>query len=426
MKLLELWNQYWFRPASLFHLAVCRVFIVGFQLGHLLFIQNATSLMKAASMPDFMYNPIAILHLLLIPFGWDYRPSLEMLLVVYWITLVTGFLALIGFKTNVCLLLFAGANIFLKAYIYSFGEFHHPESIMMIALLILALSPAGAVLSIDDLQRRVRLQVKRQKFELVRITEEKSIFARWPLLLIQWMFAMIYLSAALQKLGAAGADWMNGYTLQFYMLVDGIKHGSNLGLWFGQQHTLALWLSWVTILFEGSFFLVLIFPVLGWLYIPLGVALHTGIYLTMKAPFFQFMIVYVAFFTPWLPLANALSHYWKTLRREGRLEALFDGRCARSIGVMTMTSYFDWFDRITYSNLQERWQTLVEIDPEIIHKDLHCKIHVLTPDGSLQNGSQAFYKILGNLPLLWPLTLLSHLPFTGHLNRNWLENKRFS
>jgi hypothetical protein len=47
------------------------------------------------------------------------------------------------------LLLFAAGNVFLQSVVYSFGEFHHPEGLMMIGLVVLALSPSGRALSLD-------------------------------------------------------------------------------------------------------------------------------------------------------------------------------------------------------------------------------------------------------------------------------------
>ena len=134
------------------------------------------------------------------------------------------------------------------------------------------------------------------------------MFAGWPLLLIQWVYALIYLSTALSKLGKSGLDWMNGYTLQYYLLADGLRDQNSFGIWLGQQHTIAWLMSWLTILFEGTFCLVLIFPRLVWIYVPFGIAFHLGIYMTMRAPFFVFIFLYTVFI-PWVSLYTTLSHF---------------------------------------------------------------------------------------------------------------------
>ena len=48
------------------------------------------------------------------------------------------------------------------------------------------------------------------------------MFAAWPLRLIQILFALVYFDAGLSKLHASGLDWVNGYTLQYYLATDAI------------------------------------------------------------------------------------------------------------------------------------------------------------------------------------------------------------
>ena len=99
-------------------------------------------------------------------------------------------MALIGLRTNTSLIIFAVGNVFMQAFAYSFGDFHHPEALMMITLSVLALSPAGGVLSIDDLRRRLRLNAEKKRFSVFNIMDENSAFARWPLLLVQWILGV--------------------------------------------------------------------------------------------------------------------------------------------------------------------------------------------------------------------------------------------
>ena len=159
------------------------------------------------------------------------------------------------------------------------------------------------------------------------------------------MFALIYLDAAVHKMFRAGLDWMNGYTLQFYLIADGLKRGSDIGVWLGQQHTLAWLLSWVTMLFEATFFSVLIYPMLGWIYVPAGLALHTGMCVTGVACFYQYVALYTVFI-PWVPLLRMLKTYLSTgeIQRLPKPEILYDGKCLLCIRSMTTIHYFDWFD----------------------------------------------------------------------------------
>ena len=407
MALLRRWNAYWFRPAPLVNLAICRIVVVASQLFLLVFTgYNSNRFVQLAALPDSLYRPLPVLRPLLWPFGWSYRPSFETIFVTHWITVAAGVLALIGLRTNSALFVFAAGNIFMQAYFYSFGDFHHPEALMMITLSILALSPAGRVLSIDDLRFRLRLNVRKRRFDVSSILDEVSGFARWPLLLIGWMYALVYLSAAASKLRVAGFDWMNGYTLQYYLLEDGLRWGSDVGVWLGRHHTLVFALSWVTILFEGTFFLVLISPRLVGLYIPMGVALHAGIYVAMRAPFFAFMVIYTVF-VPWVRIFKTVSHL---LTSQKKPEILFDGHCPVCIRSVTALAYFNWFGLLTFADLGTRSASWRESHPGISLEDCQREMHVFLPDGSVRKGFFAFRAALWYLPPLWPLLVAFYVP----------------
>lgn len=411
-KIARAWNQYWFRPAPLFDLAVARIIIVGTQLA---IVWIAGPYVEHAALPDAMYDPIPILHILVAPLGWMFRPSLEMTEVIRWAVFAAGVTSIIGLYTNFSLLVFAWGNIFLMAYKYSFGDFHHPEGLMMIGLVMLALSPAGRALSIDDLRRRIRRSSSERKFERYSLTGDMGIFARWPLLSIRWLFAFAYSSAAYYKFTVGGADWLNGYTLQWYILQDAFRWDSAVGLWLGQQHGLSLVLSWFSVIFEGTFFLVLIVPALAWIYIPAGIGLHTGIYIAMGAPFFQWIGLY-AVFVSWSSATRRVS-----LRKDGEprfkhLDIYFDGLCPLCIRSMTMVRYADLFDRLRFRDLEEaKSRELLKAYPDLSVDDLRREMHVIAPDGSVTRGFFAFRTIVRHLPTMWPILPVFYLPFANRL-----------
>jgi hypothetical protein len=111
------------------------------------------------------------------------------------------------------------------------------------------------------------------------------------------MFVLIYASATFCKL-RHGFLWLNGYTLQWYLAQDALRWDRPAGMWLAGHHGITVVLSWVTLLFEGTFILVMFFPKLRWIYLPLGLSMHAGIYFLMAAPFFEFMGLY-SVFIPW-------------------------------------------------------------------------------------------------------------------------------
>jgi hypothetical protein len=346
------WEGYWFRPAPLFNLAFVRLIAVGFQLYHLTMIQPRAVFGQLAALPDLLYQPLVVMRAFTWPFGPHYRPSGDLVVDVYWLTFAVGMFAFIGYRTTLTLLLFTAGNVFLQAFEYSFTEVHHSEAIVMITLAVLALSPAGDALSADDVLRRLRAVDAGRMVPPDRQSRE-SPFARWPLLLVQWTFALIYLSAAFHKLSASGLDWMNGWTLQYYMLQDALRWGSNVsgvgspyglepgaGVWIGQYHTIATLASWGSILFESTFWIVLVIPQLTPVYLLVGAAFHVGIYYIQRAPFLSFVWLY-AVFVPWKDLFDRVG-----ARAAGRIRQRtlhYDPASPRSVKRAVLIQYFDWF-----------------------------------------------------------------------------------
>lgn len=307
------WQAYWFPRAPALDLAIFRIAVIAFQMGHMLSGMAAHEFFRErAVLPPGTYDPQIVLRVLTLPLGWNgvrsvvagdwlFQPGVELMEVVFWITLAAGIPALLGLLTNLSVAMFAVGSLFIQAYIYSFRELHHPEAVLNIALVLLVLSPCGRVLSIDALLRRwARPDARVGAYSSV---QETSAFARWPLLLVQWLLALAYASAAYFKLAKSGWKWVNGYTLQHYLIRDGLARGAALGVWLGSQHELAMVMSWMTVAFEALFFL----SVLSWraaaLFVPIGIALHAGIYATIRAPFFEFVVLYAAF-VPWSVIAR--------------------------------------------------------------------------------------------------------------------------
>jgi uncharacterized membrane protein YphA (DoxX/SURF4 family) len=292
------WNGYWFRPAPLVNLAVLRIVLVGTQLSILAFRPEESweKLVEVASMPDAVFWPLPIYRLLTL--GSGYRPTLAVTLVAYALTLAGGAMALVGFRTRIGMAVLAVGSTLLQAYAYSFGDMHHAETLMVITLSVLVFSPAGEALSVDARLRGRRTGGERRSLRTV------SPYAAWPLLLVRWLLALVYFDAGLRKMHSAGLDWVNGYTLQYYLFVDAVDpttHAHAIGLWLATQHWMVVALSWVSFLWELTFPVILVLPQASWLYAPLGFLLHAGMCAAGVACFFQYMALYVVFVN-WLPL----------------------------------------------------------------------------------------------------------------------------
>lgn len=282
------WNKYWFAPAPVLDLAVVRIVVVGAQILLLLFYSSFGRLEQFAGLDDAMYHPIPVFRIVTIFFGFDFRPDLPFLLVVYWSAVLTGFMALLGIFTNISLGIFTLCNIFITGFLYSFGDFHHTQAPLYLCLVVLTLSPCGRALALD------RLIFSKPSYD--DVVTETHVMAGWPIKLMQWIFALIYISAFLEKMiFLGGTDWLNGVTLQYYMARDTLWRGSLMGEWMHRHHEIVLLGQYVTVIFQGTFWISLIFGWLKWIYVPLGFAFHVLIYVQLNAFFPEWMAVYIIF-----------------------------------------------------------------------------------------------------------------------------------
>ncbi len=277
---LARWDAYWFQSVSLGHLAIARIVLVAFQL-----LWYATSglgerVMGGVAAFDFVPRPTLVFTILSAPFGGVGAMDAAVLSNMYAVAWAAGVLALFGIFTRVSLAAFAFANLFLLSWVHSYAQLVHSEALLSIALALLAFAPAGRAYSVDGLGRGDR---------------GTSEWAAWPLLATQSLLAIAYFSAFVAKVGASGTTWANGSTLQYFAYVKGLTHGHPLGIWLSQQHELARLLSAGALVFEATFWLTLFCPRLVLPMVVGGAMLHTGIYFTIGAPFFQFIALYVVF-----------------------------------------------------------------------------------------------------------------------------------
>ena len=253
--------------------------------------------MAYAELDNQMFLCHPILRLLTLPFGLDFRPSFNFLVAVRYIAIGAGLLAMIGLFTRLSLVVFFYSSLVLISHFFSYGEFHHTDAPLILALLFIILSPCGRMLSVD---RYLRGESG------AGTLEEMSPYARWPILLAQWMFALIYLSAFLEKLFfIGGADWVNGYTLMYHMAHNSLWRGSLLGLWMQQHWELVILGQITVVVFQGTFWVSLLLPRLKLIYVPLGFTFHVVNILALNAIFWEWIGVY-AIFVPWALVARFL------------------------------------------------------------------------------------------------------------------------
>jgi hypothetical protein len=311
---LSAWSGYWFREAPLLDLAMLRIIAVGTQFALMTLDPRygMANLIAIDRLPDEFYQPLPFLELLLLPFGPE-ALGLRTISVLHVVALCSGFFALIGLATRVALPVFAVTTAIEQLWVVSHGDIHHPEAVMIVTLCVLALAPAGGALSIDAWLRRRDGRAADSSAGAATSWE-----AKWPILLVQWFFGLMYLSASYAKLAVSDFRWPNGITLQYYMAMDGLRWGAPLGLPLSKLHEVALAGQWGILLFQSTFFLSMILPKLKLVYVPIGMVMHFTIYFMLGAPFWQWSALYLVFI-PWTALLTYFG--WLPHHRSSAMSA---------------------------------------------------------------------------------------------------------
>jgi len=153
-----------------------------------------------------------------------------------------------------------------------------------------------------------------RKVNLIPLVLAISLFAQDRVLAAaKLLLALVYLSAGLEKLRAAGLRWIDGESLQSYLVEHYLYSGRPQALFIAERGFLCRALSTLVLAWELSFWLVLVFPALTWVYVVGGLLFHAGTSVAMRIHYWvYFCPVYFVFFAPVLQpyLSVTLAHAW--------------------------------------------------------------------------------------------------------------------
>ena len=287
--------RYFFAEGATTRLAVMRVLCTG--LGLAFFMDPLADHLALLRSPAFD-KPQWVLWPLIALFGEEALRRPGVIYGLFYATAAFGVTGLIGLFSRLSVTLYGVGFLLLVAHGYSYDEIHHTPTLYVIFLILLGSSPCGDCLSVDAWLRRR----KGGEGERVRGWKEGqwSRLAVWPLRTVQCLLAMAYLDAACSKLIIGGPHWFNGYTMQQYLLTDGISRDIPLGVWLAGFREVGIVMAVFAVAFEGLFWLVLLPWFRRWaaVFVVAGLSLHLGIYMLQKAPFFMWMVLY-ATWVPW-------------------------------------------------------------------------------------------------------------------------------
>jgi hypothetical protein len=280
MRVAERWNAFWFAEVPLLRLGLFRIAVFTLALSDVV-AYSRTALADASALSagtlSKVWNPIYAFEVLgLQPIGIDTARVLQA------VTVIVILLALLGVATRVTALSAALLAIYWTALVYSFGKVHHDKVALAFTLLALALSPCGARLSIDALVNRAR----------GKGLPVHSPFAGLPMRVAQVTIAIGYCASGLTKLRYGGLQWMNGYTLMYYLM----QYDTAGSRFLSQRIELCQALSILTVVVQTSFPLVFFWPRSLWFYLPSAVAFHLATWWAMDTgPYITLWLLLAAF-----------------------------------------------------------------------------------------------------------------------------------
>jgi predicted DCC family thiol-disulfide oxidoreductase YuxK len=416
--LLGRWEAYWLEPAPLVNLAAARILFLALFIWWY-WIQRGDELVGYEGTD--VYAPILITRLIHGLLGLpNPGPAAQQALFLGLLALALA--GLVGWKTKAATLGAALLYTYLKAEQYSHGGYvHHPDAITAICLWVLALSPSGGALSVDDLLRRAR-RAARTGTLAAHADTRLHPYAGWPLRLVPLLLALIYLYAGLCKLWVGkGLAWANGTTLQFYMVQD----GTELAMRLAQHPALVQLLSILIWLFELTFWIILVVPALVWLYAIGGVLFHVGSLVVQGIDFTAFLFAYVFLFD-YRRIAARVAPPLRERLGPGPA-VVYDGACPLCLRSMAALGYLDWFGRLRGFDLED-WDRVERSLPGLDRDACVREMHVVDPaSGRVTAGFDAFRRLCRTLPPLWPLLPVLHLPGAGAAGSaayRWVASRR--
>jgi hypothetical protein len=243
---------------------------------------------ELAIQPEALFRPISFLRLL------DRMPSPEVVAVLQAFALGAAVLATVGLLTRVTLPLAWLAALPLVAMTSSLGKVVHNDVLLLLCLVPLLPSRAGAAWSLDARQRP---------------PAAPGPAYGWPVRTAMVVVAGAYFFSGLAKLLHAGPGWVLSGNLRWvlYASSDTQPDPNPFALFVADRPLLAHLIAAATLAVELGFPLVLWRPRLAWVLLPAVVAMHAGIGLAMHLDYSAMAATALVVMVDWAALADRLG-----------------------------------------------------------------------------------------------------------------------
>jgi uncharacterized membrane protein YphA (DoxX/SURF4 family) len=256
------WNEFWFRPQSTATPALLRIVVGGLTV--------VWTLVLASNFDDFFGRD-----------GVAGGPTLAPLLAG--LLLVAAICLTVGFRTRTA----AAAVLFCLLALYRVNPlvWNTGDTLLRHLVLFLALSSAGAAVSVDSARRG---RGRQWEFPLRQ---------PWALRLVQVQVALMYVVSFTWKL--KGSTWRGGTAVSYVLRIPPDQR-------FVLPSSVTSSLTWAHVFTWGTLVVEAAIPLLVWnrrtrpFVLAAGAALHLSIDLTLRTGFFTWIVLasYVSFVPP--------------------------------------------------------------------------------------------------------------------------------
>jgi predicted DCC family thiol-disulfide oxidoreductase YuxK len=292
----------------------------------------------------------------------------------------------------------------------NFGTLYHYDTIVVLAMAVLAASRCGDAWSVDALVRRAR--------HPAAAPPAASGEYRWPLQLIRVVMALTFFAAGVAKIRHGGLEWVLSDNMAI-MLVQHHYHIANadpllpLGLTIAQSVWLASILAAVSMLGEAAFPAALFSRHARAVLVPSIFGMQVGIRVLLGPTFNQYLICNL-FWMPWRRVGAVLR---RRVAAAPRYTVIVDGDCGLCMRTAAVIRGCDVLQRVDLLYLFRDWPVITARFPGLDPDSCASSMHVLTSDGRQADGFDGYRLLCRALPLGWLILPALFIPGVPQIGR---------
>jgi predicted DCC family thiol-disulfide oxidoreductase YuxK len=399
--LADAWRVFWFAPSRPTNLGVVRLIVYA----AILYFYGGRDFGAWAEVPDLFWHPIRVfglVHLVVFP-----AEVLRALTAVWAVALASSS---IGLFTRASTVTSFVLGLYLLGLPHNFGKVHHGDALTVLVMGVLAVSRCGDGWSVDRLVTLARRGAPAEAGR-PRYSGEYT----WPIKLMWVLMTLVFVAAGTAKLRRSGLQWITSDNMTNMLINHHYSHHPPVrwGLYLAQHRVVAMALAALTIVAETAAPLALFSRRLRAVLIPSLFVMQVGIWLTMGILFRDFLLLYLVW-VPWDRVGDWLSSRWA---RRPTATLLYDGSCRLCRGTISVIGALDLLRRVRSLDVHTDWPRIADQLPSLTQHACLAEMHVVSPDGRVWLGFDAYRALAWWIPLGWLALPVLYLPGVRPLGR---------